>query len=73
MPSRPQRTSQAQPDTANENRKTVIRVKRGALRRYDQLTKKSDGLPVDVKWDRRTTERRSEDASTTGERRKTSE
>lgn len=58
MSSRPQRTFAFEPATADEHGKTVIRVRRGALRRFDQLTKKSADLPVEIKWDRRTTERR---------------
>ena len=46
MRSKPERTFRTQPDTAtdseNTDPKTVIRVKRGALRRFDQLTTKSD-------------------------------
>jgi hypothetical protein len=40
---------------------TVIRVRRGALRRFDLLKQKSAGLPVEIEWDRRTDERRSPD------------
>ena len=35
-----------------------IVVRRGALRRFDSLTRKSADLPVVVSWDRRTTDRR---------------
>jgi len=63
MRSRSERTRVEPPATANDNGdgadKTVIRVKRGALRRFDQLKTKGEGLPVEVKWDRRTSERRS--------------
>jgi hypothetical protein len=48
----------------------VIRVKRGALRRFDQLKTKSEGLPVEVKWDRRTSERRAEPSAEATNRRK---
>jgi hypothetical protein len=58
MSTRPQRTFPSEPTQADENDKTVIRVRRGALRRFDQLKTKSAHLPVDVKWDRRTAERR---------------
>jgi hypothetical protein len=62
MSSKPQRsgrTDNEQEDpSAREEGKTVIRVKRGALRRYDQLTRKSTNLPVEVKWDRRISDRR---------------
>ena len=64
MRSKFERTRVEPPATANDSGdgadKTVIRVKRGALRRFDQLKTKGEGLPVEVKWDRRTTERRSE-------------
>ena len=36
-----------------------IVVKRGALRRFDALTRKTAELPVVVSWDRRTQTRRS--------------
>src|SRR5690349_15111409 len=72
MRSRSERTFKEQPATATDNGdgKTVIRVKRGALRRFDQLKTKSDGLPVEVKWDRRTSERRAEPSAETPNRRK---
>ena len=35
-----------------------IIVRRGALRRFDTLTRKSADLPVVISWDRRTTDRR---------------
>lgn len=74
MRSRFERTRVEQPATANDNGdgsgKTVIRVKRGALRRFDQLKTKSEGLPVDVKWDRRTSERRAEPSADQADRRK---
>jgi hypothetical protein len=65
MSSKPQRSGRDERDDEQETqqeRKTVIRVKRGALRRFDQLTRKSANLPVEVKWDRRTSERRSSPA-----------
>jgi hypothetical protein len=71
MRTKAERTHAQPPATADDNEndnasgKTVIRVKRGALRRFDQLKTKSAGLPVEVKWDRRTSERRS-DASPAG-------
>ena len=74
MRSRSQRTHVERPATANDNGdgsgKTVIRVKRGALRRFDQLKTKSEGLPVEVTWDRRTTERREESSAEGPNRRK---
>ena len=48
----------------------VIRVKRGALRRFDHLTAKSTGLPVEVKWDRRVSDRREGQAEPAGNRRR---
>jgi len=35
-----------------------IVVRRGALRRFDALTRKAADLPVELSWDRRTTDRR---------------
>jgi hypothetical protein len=35
-----------------------IIVRRGALRRFDALTRKTADLPVVLSWDRRTTDRR---------------
>jgi len=58
MSTKPQRPLQDDSDEPDAHDKTIIRVKRGALRRFDQLTRKSANLPVEVKWDRRTTERR---------------
>src|SRR6187402_2689342 len=73
MTSRFERTRVERPATANDSGdgadKTVIRVKRGALRRFDQLKTKSEGLPVEVKWDRRTSDRRSESSGDQAERR----
>ena len=69
MSSRPQRTFKPEPQEADENNKTVIRVRRGALRRFDQLKAKSAHLPVDVKWDRRTSERRAAAAEPEADRR----
>jgi hypothetical protein len=69
---RTERAVRLQPEVANDSdndRKTVIRVKRGALRRYDQLTTKSAGLPVEIKWDRRTTERRGASSPAPADRR----
>ena len=69
---RTERAVRLQPEMVNdsdEGRKTTIRVKRGALRRYDQLTTKSAGLPVEIKWDRRTSERRGASPPAPAERR----
>lgn len=46
-----------------------IVVKRGALRRFDALTRKTAELPVVVSWDRRTQNRRSTREPATIERR----
>ena len=46
-------------------------VKRGALRRFDRLKKDAAGLPVDVIWDRRQSQRRrSEETNHSDEKRK---
>lgn len=45
-------------------------VRRGALRRFANLTKKAADLPVVVSWDRRTSERRDESQRQDLERRK---
>jgi hypothetical protein len=43
---------------------TTIVVRRGALKRYDAMKKKTAGLPVSLVWDRRVGgERRAEDAA----------
>jgi len=72
MSPKPQRSVREDRDEAaeNDNGKTVIRVKRGALRRFDQLTRKSANLPVEVKWDRRLADRRSESTPEPEERRR---
>jgi hypothetical protein len=46
-----------------------IVVRRGALRRFDALTRKTAELPVVVSWDRRTEKRRATDGSAPVERR----
>src|SRR5262245_21503329 len=56
-------------DQDESNGKMVIRVRRGALRRFDQLKTKSAGLPVEIKWDRREADRRSAPADASGQRR----
>jgi hypothetical protein len=72
MSSKPQRSVREDRDEAaeKESGRTVIRVKRGALRRFDQLASKSANLPVEVKWDRRLSERRSDSTAGTNERRR---
>jgi len=46
-----------------------IVVRRGALRRFDALTRKAADLPVEVTWDRRAEERRVSDEAAGVERR----
>jgi hypothetical protein len=46
-----------------------IVVRRGALRRFDALTRKTAHLPVAVSWDRRTEHRRSTAEPAPAERR----
>ena len=46
-----------------------IIVRRGALRRFDALARKTADLPVVVSWDRRTKQRRASDESAPVERR----
>ena len=46
-----------------------IVVRRGALRRFDALTRKTAELPVVVSWDRRTQNRRSSSEPAAVERR----
>lgn len=49
--SRPRNGPQASAAKAGEP--IVLVVKRGALKRFDSLKKKTAGMPVDVVWDRR--------------------
>ena len=51
----------------------MIRVRRGALRRFDLLKQKSTGLPVEVTWDRRQASRRAQAPAVTGPERRASE
>ena len=46
-------------------------VRRGALRRFHKLSKKTADLPVNVMWDRRTGERRSTSNGNEQDRRRT--
>jgi hypothetical protein len=48
---------------------TEIVVRRGALRRFDALKQKTEGLPVVVSWDRRKAERRGPAVGSDRERR----
>jgi hypothetical protein len=45
-------------------------VRRGAGKRYENLKKKTENLPVEVVWDRRKEDRRTASASVSQERRK---
>jgi hypothetical protein len=56
-------------EKAEPREKMVIRVRRGALRRFDQLKTKSAGLPVEIEWDRRTSDRRAGAAPKSADRR----
>ena len=47
-----------------------IVVRRGALRRFDQLKQKSAGLPVKLTWDRRLANRRAATDEVASERRR---
>ena len=46
-----------------------IFVRRGALRRFDKLTRDAADLPVTIEWDRRTGDRRAESSAGEAERR----
>jgi hypothetical protein len=66
MARKKERPLDSEPAVADESpRKTVIRVRRGALRRFDQLKQKSADLPVEIKWDRRLSERRADSEAET--------
>ncbi|HKY21582.1 MAG TPA: hypothetical protein VJM31_10210 [Vicinamibacterales bacterium] len=56
-------------NTKNEPAVVELVVRRGALRRFDKLQQKAQGLPVKVSWDRRTAERRAGTSNTTSNRR----
>ena len=56
-------------EKAEPREKMVIRVRRGALRRFDQLKTKSAGLPVEIDWDRRVSDRRARPGAKSAERR----
>jgi hypothetical protein len=72
MSSKPKRNVISEPASADPpTGKTEIRVRQGALRRFDQLKQKGADLPVEIKWDRRTTERRASSEAAGSERRKT--
>ena len=44
-------------------------VRRGALRRFDSLVRKTAELPVEITWDRRVEQRRASDEAPNVERR----
>jgi hypothetical protein len=46
-----------------QKKPVAIVVRRGALRRFDALTRKAADLPVVVSWDRRTTDRRTSESA----------
>jgi hypothetical protein len=46
-----------------------IVVRRGSLRRFDALTRKTAELPVEISWDRRTNQRREASEASSVERR----
>ena len=75
VPTKPKRATRRQPadDNAPATRKpTTIVVRRGALKRFDSMKKKVEGLPVNLVWDRRVGgERRADSGQLDGERRKT--
>ena len=73
MPTKPKRAARRQPvqdkASATSNPTTIV-VRRGALKRFDSMKKKVEGLPVNLVWDRRVGgERRAEPAPAGGERR----
>ena len=45
-------------------------VRRGAIRRFQKLKKKTEGLPVEVTWDRREDDRRKRSSERPDDRRK---
>ena len=47
-----------------------IFVRRGAIRRFHRLTRDAAGLPVTVEWDRRQTERRTDEESAATDQRR---
>lgn len=75
VPTKPKRETRRQPagDQAPATTKpTTIVVRRGALKRFDSMKKKVEGLPVNLVWDRRVgDERRGDSNEARGERRNT--
>ena len=74
VPSKPKRATRRQPGQDKEptaSARTTIVVRRGALKRFDSMKQKVEGLPVNLVWDRRVGGERREDAARVeGERRK---
>jgi len=72
MPSKPSsaRRAAAPRKTAKKKGAIEIVVRRGALRRFDALKRKTADLPVVVTWDRRTADRRASSTAVEGDRRK---
>jgi hypothetical protein len=72
---KPKRATKRQPvqdKAATSEPSTTIVVRRGALKRFDSMKKKTAGMPVELVWDRRVSrERRADSANVEGERRKT--
>jgi hypothetical protein len=72
---KPKRASRRESEKDSEEQATsptTIVVRRGALKRFDSMKKKTAGLPVNLVWDRRVGgERRAETPAADGERRKT--
>ena len=50
-------------DQSSRKKPIGIIVRRGALRRFDKLKRQSEGLPVNVTWDRRLGDRRKSSSS----------
>jgi hypothetical protein len=75
VPTKPKRATKRQPvqDKAPTSASsTTIVVRRGALKRFDSMKKKTAGMPVELVWDRRVGgERRADASNPGGERRKT--
>jgi hypothetical protein len=75
VPTKPKRAARRQPAQEKgpaTSTPTTIVVRRGALKRYDSMKKKVEGLPVNLVWDRRVGgERRAELVPAEGDRRKT--
>lgn len=60
----------ARPAARPQKVTTEIVVRRGALRRFDALKRKTSDLPVVVTWDRRQTERRAASEDISSDRRR---